>query len=88
LAAIVGKEGARLFLEKNYGPSHPLTLEAEGLLRDERLFSSFLETLLGRLRGLYDSSQTYEMKLAQRERLFAEAVEEFSVNVQQKSEQN
>jgi len=77
LAVLVGKRGAFLFMEKTYGSSHPLTVEAAKSLHDEALFSSFLASLLEELEDLYNSPKTYEEKLAQRERIFARALQEF-----------
>jgi predicted aminopeptidase len=77
LAVLVGKSGALLFMEKTYGSTHPLTMEAAKSLHDEALFSSFLASLLEELEDLYDSPKTYEEKLVQRERIFARALQEF-----------
>lgn len=77
LAGIVGKRGARLFLQKTFGAAHPFSVEAENLLREERLFSEFLSRLMGRLERLYASPLSYEKKLAEREEVYAEYLEEF-----------
>lgn len=78
LAVLVGKVGAAQFLEKTYGPSDPLTIEARRSLEDERLFSSFLASLLEELQHLYNSPRSYQEKLAERERIFAKYLGEFS----------
>ncbi|MGD2126468.1 MAG: aminopeptidase, partial [Desulfobacteraceae bacterium] len=79
LAVLVGKQGAYLFMQSTYGPSHPLTLEAQKSIRDEALFSTFLTSLLAKLEHLYDSSLTYEEKMTEREKVFAEALAQFKV---------
>jgi predicted aminopeptidase len=78
LANLIGKVGAIAFLQKSYGPSHPLTLEAEMILEDERLFATFMDTLIERLEILYDSSFPYNEKLIQREKIFQESQNEFN----------
>ncbi len=77
VAVLVGKIGTRLFLEDFYGPKHPLTLEARSAIEDERLFASFIDDLLEKLEALYQSPIPYEAKLAQREKIYAEARETF-----------
>jgi predicted aminopeptidase len=77
LAMLVGKEGARLFMEKTFGPSHPLSQEAQKSIHDERLFSSFLASLADDLNRLYQSPMSYEEKLSEREKVFASAMARF-----------
>jgi predicted aminopeptidase len=77
LAGLVGKVGTVLFLERMYGPSNPMTLEAKQILEDERLFSSFLASLLQDLERLYNSPISYEEKLTEREKVFAKSLVEF-----------
>lgn len=77
LAVLVSKVGALLFMERRYGPSNPLTIQAKGSIEDERIFSGFLASLFERLELLYNSPLTYEEKLVQREGIFLGAVEEF-----------
>ena len=78
LAVLVGKAGAFLFLKKTYGPTHPLTIEAQKSIEDERIFSPFLKVLLEKLKHLYDSPIGYKEKLAEREKIFARSLEEFN----------
>ena len=78
LANLVGKIGALNFLKKTYGPLHPLTIEAENIIQDERLFSTFIADLLKRLEKLYKSPLNYSNKLAQREAIFRAAKIEFN----------
>jgi predicted aminopeptidase len=73
LAVLVGRMGALLFTKKSYGTSHPLTLQAEKSIEDERLFSAFLAPHLEELERLYNSSISYEEKLADREKIFAKS---------------
>ena len=77
LAMLVGLTGARLFLEREYGPSHPLSALADGAIRDERVFSSFMTSLMERLERLYSSPVSREEKLREREKVFSTAAEEF-----------
>ena len=78
LAVFVGKTGALLFLESTYGPSHSLTTQARKSIEDERLFCSFLISLLQELKHLYDSPISYEDKLARRKKTFAASLEKFN----------
>ena len=78
LAMLVGKVGAILFLENAYGPLDPLTVEAKKSLEDERIFSSFLTSLLEQLESVYDSPITYQEKLTEREKTFSRSQEAFS----------
>ena len=78
LAVLVGKAGAFLFLKKTYGPTHPLTIEAQKSVEDERLFSLFLKLLLEKLKHLYDSPISYQEKLKKKKKIFARSLEEFN----------
>lgn len=77
LANLIGKIGAIAFLQNTYGHSHPLAVEAEMILEDERIFATFIDSLLLKLEALYGSSITYSEKLAQREVVFRESLGEF-----------
>jgi len=77
LAVLVGKVGAARFLEKNYGFSNHLTIEAKEALEDEAVFSGFLATLFERLELLYNSPIGYQEKLIEREKIFTETLEAF-----------
>jgi predicted aminopeptidase len=77
LAVLVGKVGTIQFLEKTFGSSDPLTMEAQRNLEDERLFCSFLASLLQQLEQLYASSVSYEEKLTQREEVFERSLMRF-----------
>ena len=78
LASMVGKVGAIQFLEKTFGPSDPLTIEATKNLEDERIFSPFLASLLQQLEQLYDTPIGYEEKLTGREKVFERSLVKFS----------
>jgi predicted aminopeptidase len=79
LAQLVGKRGARLFFERTFGPSYPVSVEAQDSIFDERLFSSFLVSLLSELDALYkDERVPYTLKLAEREKIFARYIEKFN----------
>jgi predicted aminopeptidase len=77
LAVLVGKVGAFLFLDTNYGPKHLMTIEAQKSIEDEHIFCSFLNSLLEKLERLYDSPISYRGKLDQRRELFAAFLEDF-----------
>jgi predicted aminopeptidase len=77
LANLVGKYGALLFLERNYGFSHPFAIEARKLIEDERMFSTFLSPLLQSLESLYGSPKSYNEKLEEREVVFSSALASF-----------
>jgi predicted aminopeptidase len=79
LAVLIGKRGALLFIEKTYGPTHPLALEAAKSIHDEAAFSSFVASLLVELEHLYHSPKTYEQKLTEREKIFDAAYRQFEV---------
>ncbi|MDB9822320.1 aminopeptidase [Deltaproteobacteria bacterium] len=78
LANLVGKTGALSFMTKTFGNAHPFTIEAENILSDTRLFSSYLASLLAKLERLYSSDLSYQEKLAERERIFEKSLEEFA----------
>jgi predicted aminopeptidase len=78
LAVLVGSVGAALFLERTYGPSDPLAVKARASIEDERLFASFLASLLERLERLYHSPATYQEKVSEREKIFSLTLEEFT----------
>jgi predicted aminopeptidase len=79
LAQLVGKRGALLFFERTFGPSHPVTVEARDSVFDEVVFSSFLVSLLSELDALYKDEQIpYELKLSEREKVFARRMEKFN----------
>jgi predicted aminopeptidase len=78
LANLVGKIGAISFMRKIYGDNHPFTNEAENNLADQRLFCSFLTSLLEMLESLYNSDISYEGKLAEREEIFKRSLKEFA----------
>jgi predicted aminopeptidase len=77
LAVLVGKAGALEFFENKYGPFDPLTIEARNSVSDERIFSSYLDSLLNELDQLYDSPISYQEKLIQREEVFASFLDRF-----------
>jgi predicted aminopeptidase len=78
LAVLVGKVGAFQYLRTTYGSTHPLTTEARNSIDDERIFSSFLNSVLEDLEHLYSSPIEYREKLFQREKIFASALQRFN----------
>ena len=79
LAVLVGMVGAIQFFEETYGASDPLAINARSRLSDERIFSSFLDSLFNELELLYNSPITYQEKLTQREKVFSKSSEAFGV---------
>jgi predicted aminopeptidase len=77
LAVLVGKAGAIEFFQSKYGPFDPLTIEARKSLADERVFSSYLDSLLNELEQLYNSPINHQDKLIQREKIFASFLDRF-----------
>ncbi len=78
-ATFVGNQGSLGFLRDRFGAKSAEVRYAEGALRDERLFTSFLAETSEDLRALYRSPLTTEEKLARRERLFAQAQARFAL---------
>lgn len=78
LAVLVGTVGASLFFEQAFGPSDPHTLRARASIEDERIFASFLNTLMDQLESLYGSSLGYGEKLTRREEVFASSMDTFA----------
>jgi predicted aminopeptidase len=79
LAQLVGKRGALLFFQHTFGPSYPASVEAQESILDERLFSTFLVSLLSELDALYrDEQVAYTLKLSEREKIFARYLEKFN----------
>ena len=79
LAQLIGKRGALLFFEHTFGSSHLATREAQNAIFDEVLFSTYLASLLSELNALYTEEQvSYELKLSEREKIFARHREKFN----------
>ena len=78
LANLVGKAGTISFMRETYGYTHPFTIEAENNLSDQRLFCSFLTSLLEMLESLYNSDISYEEKLTKREMIFKRSLKDFA----------
>ena len=79
LAVLVGKMGSLLFLESTFGHSHPFTIEVKKSIEDERIFSSFLNSLLEKLEHLYNAPISYQDKLGGREKIFSAFLDDFSI---------
>jgi predicted aminopeptidase len=77
LAEFVGSEGARLYIEKTFGPDS----EAYRLMEDERAdneaFLGFIRELTGELEDLYGRDLSREEKLKQKEELIRRAQARF-----------
>jgi len=77
LATFVGREGALQLLEERHGRGSPEVLDARARFEDEALYDAFILDLYDRLAGLYGSERPREEKLAEREKIFAGAREEY-----------
>jgi predicted aminopeptidase len=79
VAQLIGKRGALLFLNQTFGPSHPVTREAQDSILDEGLFSVFLVSLLTELEDLYRDEQIpFSLKLSDRQKTFDRFIEKFN----------
>lgn len=78
-ATFIGNQGGIGFMRERYGPDSAEARYAEGMVRDERKFTAFLQGLGAELRALYGSSRPLEEKLSAREKVFAEAQAQFAL---------
>lgn len=78
-ATFVGNQGGIGFMRDRYGEGSPEARYAEGMVRDERKFTAFLQALGARLRELYGSSLAPSFSLGAREKVFAEAKGQFAL---------
>lgn len=78
-ATFVGNQGGFGFMRERYGAASPEARYAEGMVRDERKFTAFLQDLGGRLRELYGTARSHDEKIAAREQVFAEAQAQFAL---------
>jgi predicted aminopeptidase len=76
-ASFVGDVGAILYLEERLGPDCGPCVRARSARADARLFSVFIEEVVGRLRSLYAEPVGREEKVRRREEVFAWAKERY-----------
>jgi predicted aminopeptidase len=77
LASFIGKEGARLFMEKRYGLD---SIEYQRMLisaAESRNYIEFIQELIAELNELYTSDVSREIKLIEKERIINAAKERF-----------
>ncbi len=79
LAVLVGLQGARQFCEQRFGPDHEETLFASDAVRDERIFSDFMDRAFKQLETLYAEGLSEEEVLVRREVVFEEILGEFDL---------
>jgi predicted aminopeptidase len=67
LAEFVGREGARLYLEKTFGPDSDEYRQMTDSEADSAVYVSFIQDLIAELEGLYKSDVPREEKLQKKE---------------------
>ncbi|MDB5100575.1 MAG: aminopeptidase [Cyanobacteria bacterium RYN_339] len=77
-ATFVGNEGALGFLQQAYGAGSPEVAAARAEIADNGIFTEFIQAVSRRLDTLYNGPATREQKLIDRERVFAEARDQFA----------
>jgi predicted aminopeptidase len=77
LAEFVGTEGARLYIEKTYGPDSEEYRMIGESDRDSAVFTAFIRELIGELEILYRSGVNREEKLRRKEEIIREAQARF-----------
>jgi predicted aminopeptidase len=77
LAEFVGTEGARLYIEKKYGPQSPEYRGLDESDADNRAYTGYLRLLIAELEELYHSGASREEKLAQKAEIIRRRQEAF-----------
>jgi predicted aminopeptidase len=77
-ATFVGNQGAVGFLEQAFGPDSKELAQARAEVADNAVFTEFIQAISRRLEELYNGPATREEKLRDRERVFAEARDQFT----------
>jgi predicted aminopeptidase len=77
LAGFVGREGARLYIEKTYGRDSPEYRAIENQKADSAAYIAFIQELIDELDGLYKTDAPRREKLAGKERIIAAAKKRF-----------
>ena len=73
LATLVGREGARLYMEQSYGENWQDESDEEAVRADFAAYLSFLRGLIAELEELYNGPAAREEKLLRREEIIEEA---------------
>ena len=77
MALFVGNQGAIDFLSRKYGPDSEYVKREKANAHNDRVFSAFLQRLHDNLETLYASDMSDDVKLREKEKIFAAAKEEF-----------
>jgi len=77
LAEFVGTQGARLYIQSRYGEDSAQYREIFTSEEDSQNYVAFIQGLADELEALYSSGVSREEKLAEKERIIAEAQERF-----------
>ena len=77
LASFVGDAGALLWLEQKYGRDSEQVQAVLDGRADQKVFRQFMQGVAAELDTVYRSEQTFEQKMASRERIFQAAQERF-----------
>jgi predicted aminopeptidase len=83
LAAFVGEEGARLYMDKNFRPGSPEIQMMSDTQTDSAVFIAFIQGLIAELEALYARGLDREEALRQKEALIAAAQERFAREYEQ-----
>lgn len=77
MATFVGNQASLDFLAGKYGPDSKEVSAIQDYIHNDKVFSAFIKTLYDNLDKLYRSNLSPEEKLAQREKIFDDAVAKF-----------
>jgi len=77
LAEFVGTQGARLYVQTRYGEDSEQYREIFSSEEDSQNYVAFIQELAGELEAVYSSGISREEKLAEKERIIADAQERF-----------
>jgi predicted aminopeptidase len=77
LAEFVGDEGARLYIEKTYGPDSPEYRQIGASAGDNAVFVGFIREIIAELETLYAGNADREEKLRQKEEIIRQAQSRF-----------
>jgi predicted aminopeptidase len=76
-ATFVGNHGALAFLKRRYGAESAYYKAADDAVKDNAIFTEFMQDVSAKLDTVYKSDRPREEKLTERERVFAWASEKF-----------
>ncbi|MDR2101725.1 MAG: aminopeptidase [Treponema sp.] len=84
LAEFVGSTGARLYIEKTFGPDSPEYRRIDEAAADNAVFLDFIRGLIAELDGVYQSGLTREEKLYRKEEIISAAKNRFEATYHEK----